>query len=407
MYPRHLRQALTEAFTDTPVILLTGARQTGKSTLARLAHPEALQLTFDDLDTLALARTDPVSFLGGLPRYVVIDEVQRLPELFLPLKALVDKERLPGRFLLTGSANVLTLPKLADSLAGRMGLLRLWPLSQGELESRLERFIELAFSEEPPPLDLAGSTDLLPRLLKGGYPEVQTRQTEKRRSVWFTDYLTTIIERDVRDLSAIEGLTDLPRLLRLIAARSAGLVNQADIARDAALNTKTFKRYFDLLQTTYLLYTLPSWSSNLGKRLVKAPKVYLTDSGVAAHLQGVNEARLKNERSLLGPLLETFVAAELQKQLGWSETTASLYHYRSHEGDEVDLVLEDKAGRLVGIEVKAAATPLPDDFKALKQFARDVGERFQRGFVLHTGVRVTSAGENFWALPINALWAWR
>jgi uncharacterized protein len=405
MYSRHLTTPLAEAFSDTPVILLTGARQTGKSTLAKLARPEALQLTFDDLDTLAQARNDPIGFLSGLPRYVVIDEVQRLPELFLPLKAQVDRERLPGRFLLTGSANVLTLPRLSDSLAGRMGLLRLWPLSQGELEGTLERFIDLAFSEEPPPLGLTGSSDLIPRLLKGGYPEVQTRPTEKRRRVWFTDYLTTLIERDVRDLSAIEGLTDLPRLLRLLAARSAGLVNQADIARDAALNAKTFKRYFDLLQTTYLLYTLPTWSSNLGKRFVKAPKVYLVDSGVAGHLQGVNEARLSSERALLGPLLETFVAAELHKQLGWSETDASLYHYRSHAGDEVDLVLEDRAGRLVGIEVKATATPLSDDFRGLKQFARDVGRRFHRGFVLHTGKRVTGA-ENFWALPVNALWEW-
>jgi predicted AAA+ superfamily ATPase len=407
MYPRHLHQSLTQAFADTPVILLTGARQTGKSTLARLARPEALHLTFDDLDTLAQARTDPIGFLSGLPRYVVIDEVQRLPELFLPLKALVDKERLPGRFLLTGSANVLALPRLADSLAGRMGLLKLWPLSQGEIESRLERFIDLAFSKELPPLDLVGSTDLVPRLLRGGYPEVLARESDRRREVWFADYLTTLIERDVRDLSAIEGLTDLPRLLRLLAARTAGLVSQADIARDAALNPKTFKRYFDLLQTTYLLYTLPPWFSNLGKRLVKAPKVYVSDSGVASYLQGVNETRLVSERGLQGPLLETFVAAELQKQLGWSETLASLYHYRSHDGDEVDLVLEDKAGRLVGIEVKATATPLPDDFKGLRRFARDVGERFYRGFVLHTGTRVTGAGENLWALPVNALWEWR
>jgi uncharacterized protein len=406
MYPRHLSRQLLEAFEDTPVILLTGARQTGKSTLAELIRPDALHLTFDNLDTLSQARMDPIGFLADVPRYVVIDEIQRLPELFLPLKALVDKERLPGRFLLTGSANVLSLPKLADSLAGRMGLLRLWPLSQGEIEGKIEAFIDLAFSDITPPMNLKGSSDYIERILAGGYPEVQERQGERRRTIWFSDYLTTLIERDVRELSAIEGLTDLPRLLRLLAARTAGLLNQADVARDANLNAKTFKRYFDLLQTTFLLYTLPAWSANLSKRLVKAPKVYFSDSGVAGYLQGVNETRLKSDRGLLGPLLETFVAAELQKQLGWNETIANLYHYRSHEGDEVDLILEDRAGKLIGIEVKATATPLSDDFKGLRRFANDVGKRFHRGFVLHTGERVTPAGDNLWALPINILWEW-
>lgn len=407
MFTRHLTPALRDALTDTPAVLLVGARQVGKSTLTRLVGPERLLLTLDDLDTLSAATLDPQGFVSGLPAQVTLDEIQRAPGLFLPLKASIDRHRQAGRFLLTGSANVLTLPAVADSLAGRLEVLTLWPLSQGEIEGRRERFIDLAFGETASPLtlDALPEAELLIRLLRGGYPEVQPR-TPARRSAFFRSYLNTILSRDVQALANIEGLAQLPNLLSLLAARSSGLLNVADLARAAGLPQTTFSRYLTLLETVYLTLTVPAWASNHTKRLVKAPKVQMVDTGLGAYLLGVDEQRLTRERTLLGPLLEGFVTLEVLKALGWSESRPALYHYRTHTGQEVDLLLEHPDGRLVGIEVKASASPSASDFRGLKALQSEYPERFHRGFVLHLGERATPFGDRLHALPVSALWRW-
>lgn len=398
---RHLEPVIREALADTPVVMVVGARQVGKSTLAgRLA---AVQYTLDDLSTLAAARSDPVGFVAGLPDGVLIDEIQRAPELLLPIKASVDRDRRPGRFLLTGSANVLTLPRVADSLAGRMSVQHLWPLSQGELAGRREDFIAVAFGPTLP----AATTpnDLTERLLRGGYPEV-TARTQRRRAAWYEDYLRTVMERDVRDLSRISGIGELPKLLSLLATRSGNLLNLSDLGRDANLNNVTLGRYTELLRALYLVDLVPAWVSNIGKRLIKAPKVLMPDTGLAVHLLGLDAESLQSNRKVYGALLENFVVAELKRQLGWSDVSARLYHSRTAGGQEVDAVLEARDGRLVGIEVKASATVSSREFAALRTLAADTGDRFQRGVVLYTGDRVLPFGEKLHAVPIGALWQW-
>lgn len=409
MYRRNISTPLDESLGDTPVVLLNGSRQTGKSTLVQSGMIEdrgARYLTLDDAGVLAAAETDPAGFLSGFEGPIILDEIQRSPGLFPAIKAEVDRERRPGRYLLTGSANVLLLPKLSESLAGRMEILTLWPLSQGEIEGAEESFIDAAFSEGSVSLrdEARGTSELIERLLRGGYPEALGRRSEVRRQAWFGSYVTTILQRDVRDLSNIEGLTELPRLLSLLAARVASLVNYAELSRSASMPQSTLKRYISLLQATFLVHTLPAWSGNLGKRLVRSPKLLLCDTGLISGLQGLNAGRLASEPNLVGPLLENFVAMELMKQSAWSRTKPRLFHFRTQTGQEVDVVLEDAAGRVVGIEVKASATVGARDFNGLRALAEASGEQFRRGIVLYTGRSSIPFSKNLYALPVSSLW---
>lgn len=409
MIHRHISAPLLDALADTPVVLLHGARQTGKSTLAQWFAAEkhaGRYLTLDDAAVLAAARSDPSGFIGGLKGPVVIDEVQRAPELFLAIKASVDRDRKPGRFLLTGSANVLLLPRLSESLAGRIEVLKLWPLSQGELEGSKEGFIDelfggqLANTANP----REGSSRFLSRLLRGGYPPVNQRPSAERQKAWFGSYITTILQRDVRDLANIDGLTALPRMLSLLAARAASLMNLSELSRSLAMPLTTLKRYIALLETTFLIQTLPPWSTNMGKRLVKTPRLILSDTGLMSYLLGLSEERLGDQPNLLGPLLENFVVMELQKQVSWSRVQPRLFHFRTQTGQEVDIVLEDAAGRLVGVEVKASSTVSSQDFKGLGALSELSGRRFHRGVVLYTGSESIPFGPKLHALPLNALW---
>jgi hypothetical protein len=400
---------LLAALGDRPAVLLHGARQTGKSTLAAaLSATEhtARYLTLDDAAVLAAARTDPTGFIDGLTGSVVLDEIQRAPELLLPIKASVDRDRRPGRFLLTGSANVLLLPRVADTLVGRLEVLTLWPLSQGEIEGRRERFIDTVFSDLLPSLDREEErwVRVLDRMARGGYPEVLVQESEDRRGAWFASYITTLLQRDVRDIANIDGLTALPRLLSLLATRSASLLNVADISRSAGLPMTTLKRYLALLEMSFLVQLLPPWFANLGKRLVKTSKLYVVDSGLLAHLLGVTGERLALDSTLTGPLLESFVVMELRKQLAWSSTRPGLFYFRTSAGHEVDVVLEARGGKLVAVEVKASATIGPGDFKSLRSFAEATGKRFHRGVLLYAGAEAVPFGPRLHALPVSALW---
>lgn len=410
MLARHATHRLRTALADRPVVLLHGARQTGKTTLVRAVAEElgARYVTLDNLTMLAAARADAAGFLAGFTQPLVLDEVQRAPELLLAIKAAVDRQRTPGRFLLTGSANVLLLPRVAESLAGRMEIVNLWPFSQGEIEGAIEGFIDAVFADEPPVLGRsASSARLTDRVVRGGYPEAFPIESAERRHAWFDGYVTTILQRDVRDLARIEGLTELPRLLSVLASRPMAQLNFADLSRGTGLPQTTLKRYFALLETVFLVRLLPPWYANIGKRLVKTPKVLLADTGLAAHLMGIDETRMAQDRALLGGLLESFVTMELVKQAGWSVDPPALYHFRTHEGDEVDLVLERRGGALVGIEVKSAATVTAADFKGLRALAEVAGRRLRRGIVLYTGAEVVPFGAGFLALPVEALWRWR
>ncbi len=407
MYTRNIEPELREALADTPVILLNGARQTGKSTLVtRLAEQmRASYATLDDATTLAAATSDPIGFLKGLGQTVAIDEAQKAPALFPAIKMLVDADRRPGRFLLTGSADVQMLPKVSESLAGRMQIITLWPLSQGELFGRKEHFIDRVFKSEMPRLIEADSNDLMACVSKGGYPEAVQRAEGKRRDAWYGAYITAILQRDVRDLANIEGLTEMPRLLSLLATRVGGLLNMSELSRTSGIPHTTLKRYLALLEASFLMQPLPAWHTHLGKRLVKSAKIHLVDTGLAAHLSGHPRSRLATDPTFFGHLLESFVVGELRKQATWSETRVGIYHYRTATGQEVDVVLENgAAGSLVGIEVKASATVTKKDFSGLHTLAEDAGDRFKQGVILYTGEQTVSFGKNMVAFPISSLW---
>jgi len=407
---RNITEQIVEALSDTPVVFLHGTRQTGKSTLVQAIASDqypARYITFDNATVLTAAARDPEGFLSGLEAPVVLDEVQRVPELFVALKSAVDRDRIPGQYLLTGSANVLLLPRLSESLAGRMEILALWPLSQGELEGTREGFIDALFAETMPdhraavPLERG---EIIDRTLRGGYPESVSRATARRRMAWFEAYVNTIVHREVRDLANIDYLAEIPRLLRLLAARVSGQMNYTELANALGLPQTTVKRYLSLLEMTYLLCPLSAWSPSLGKRLIKRPKIFLNDTGLVSYLIGMDKRRIEREPTLLGPLLENFVVMELRKQITWSRAQVQLFHFRTRKGQEVDIVLEDPSGQLVGIEVKAASTVRDQDLRGLLCLKDLVGERLRRGIVLYTGSERVPLGEGLLALPIAALW---
>jgi predicted AAA+ superfamily ATPase len=410
MLPRSIAPAVVRTLRDTPVVLLNGPRQSGKSTLVQaLAQTEwpARYLTLDDAVTLAAAHHDPVAFIDGLQGASVIDEVQQVPELFRAIKRAVDGDRRPGRFLLTGSANVLLLPKLSESLAGRMEILTLHPFSAGEIDGTAEAFIDAVFGEsfEPGAHAAIDRETLFGRMLVGGYPEVIQRSEPERRRAWFGAYVTTVLQKDVRDMAAIEGFTQMPRLLALLAAQSGGLLNIASLSRDTGLSQPTLKRYLTLLEATFLFQPLLPWSANLGKRLTKTPKAFLNDAGLLGYLLGLETEDLAGGvAASVGPLAETFVLQEVRKQASWSQTRPAVFFYRTAAGREVDIVLEDRRHRIVGIEIKAAATVTRSDFKGLEDLADAVGKRFRRGVVLHAGNEAVQAGPALHAVPIGALW---
>ena len=410
MFARMLHAKVLEAMKDTPVVFVAGARQTGKSTLVQAVQaslPDGCYRTMDDLNTLASARRDPKGFVETLPTQAFIDEVQRAPELFLPIKASVDRDRRPGRFVLTGSANVLALPRVSDSLVGRMEILTLWPLAQAEIDGTHPGFIDACFSGKagsPRRLGTSRAT-LLQRVLAGGYPEAMARLTSQARARWFDGYLTALMQRDVRDLAQIEGVIELPRLLATLAARAGSPLNFADLGRSLAMTQMTVKRYIALFEALFLVVTLPPWSENLGKRLAKTAKIYFNDAGLLAHLLGVDAERLKLQPVSKGALVENLAVMELMKLAGCSDTRPSLFHFRTSSGQEVDVVMENRLRDLVGVEIKAAATVADADFRGLHAFAEMAGKRLRAGVVLYAGRDTLPFGDRMWAVPLEALWA--
>jgi predicted AAA+ superfamily ATPase len=402
-----MASAVAEALADTRVVLINGARQTGKSTLVReVADARGSRyFTLDDPVTFAQAQADPGAFVRqatSLP--LVIDEAQRVPELFLEIKRHVDRDGRPGRFLLTGSANYLLLPRVADSLAGRIEIINLETLSQSELGDTRDGFIDAAFAEADP--QKVDTGDLDSRVLAGGYPEVVSRPRAERREAWFPSYLATLLQRDVRDIANVESLGMFPALLKLLATRSGSLVNIADVSRTLGIPYTTLHRYLAILQAMFVLHPLPPWSANLGRRLVKAPKFYLNDSGLASYLLDADAGSLPLRSDLRGPLFETFVVAELRKQASWSAERPTLHFFRTQTGAEVDVVLEGRGGRLVGIEIKSGRGFERKDLRGLS-FLRDaIGDRFVRGIVLYAGEESLPLGDRLWAMPIDALWRW-
>lgn len=402
---RFLRPRLIEALGDTPVVLVHGPRQCGKTTLAQTIKGYEY-ITFDDEVQLAAAQADPVGFVADLPKKVVLDEIQRVPELFATLKAAVDRDRRPGRFILTGSANVLLAPKLSDSLAGRMELLRLHPLAQCEIAGVPSQFLRALFSAgfkarkyERLGRELAG------RIVAGGYPAALARASGRRRRDWYRAYIETLVQRDVRDLTRISALDALSRLLQLAVGQTGRLLNVSELAAPFQLSRPTIRDYVTLLERIFLIELLPPWHSNRLSRLVKTPKLHLSDTGVAASLLGVDEAALWKDRALLGQLLETFVIQELRRQGSWYEDAIIFHHFRDKDGYEVDIVLEREGRDVAGVEIKAAATVTESDFRGLRKLRDASGKRFAAGVVLYDGESAVRFADDLFAVPITALWS--
>lgn len=407
LHPRFAESALLEALGDSPVVLIHGPRQCGKTTLAqRVGEREGYTyFSFDDKVTLETATVDPVGFVADLPARCILDEVQRTPALFTTIKAAVDRDRRPGRFLLTGSANVLLLPDLADSLAGRMAILRLHPLAQAELAGKRPQFLDALFEGRFParPWSRLGR-ELAERIVAGGYPAALARNTSRRRATWYRDYLEALVQRDVRDLARIAALDALPRLLTLAAGQTARLMNVSDLAAPFQLSRPTIRDYVTLLERVFLLEQLPPWHINRISRLVKTPKLHLGDTGLACALLGLDGEALFSDRATLGQLLETFVFQELRRQAGWEGDDVRFHHFRDKAGAEVDVVLERNGRAVAGVEIKAAATVTGADFRGLRKLQEAAGARFAAGVVLYDGEVSASFGDRLYAVPVRALW---
>lgn len=410
LLPRSATVRVLEALDDTPVTVLQGARQTGKSTLASgiAASRGGVVVTMDDADVRNAASADPSTFVSSFgDRLLVIDEVQRAPELILAIKASVDRDRRPGRFLLTGSADLLRVPTAGDSLAGRAETVTLSPLSQGEFAEIKVDVVTAVLNGIPVGWESDVSrADLIERVLRGGYPEAARRTTPRRRGQWLDDYASRLLSRDASDLTRISS-QQLTRTLELLAANQAGELVIAQLARDIGVSEMTAARYVDTLEALYLVERIPHWSRSLSNRRTKKPKCVVIDSGLCARVNRLTAEDFANPLGAnhFGAALEGFVAAELLRQRTWSHTDYTLHHYRESGGAEVDLVISLPGGRAIGIEVKATTSPGANHFKGLHRLAERLGRDFVAGIVLHTGPKVLSFGKSLWALPVPLVWA--
>lgn len=407
MIERKIKPHLMEALSDSSVVLIHGARQVGKSTLVKsLTESDypAKYITFDDSSVLSAAQNNPHDFISGYSESLVIDEVQRVPEIFLAIKSYVDRNRKAGKFILTGSANVLLLPKISESLAGRMEILRLYPLAQNEISGDKRNLIDEISKDKFNPNKISTSDDLINKVLSGGFPEMLTRKDRKRQKAWFNSYITTILQRDVRDIANIEKINELPKLLSLFASRAGTIFNYAEFSRSSGIAQTTLKRHVSLFEAIFMIQVLPAWSGNLSKRLFKTPKLYLNDTGLLSHLVGFESSRIHSDALLWGRILENFVFVEMLKQTSWSNFNLSLFHYRTASGQEIDFIIERNDGKLIAVEVKATSKIDAKDFNHIKAFEDETKDKFLRGILFYTGSEIIPFSKNLIALPINTLW---
>jgi predicted AAA+ superfamily ATPase len=361
--------------------------------------------SFDDEVVRGAAEADPAGFVADLPDRTILDEVQRVPELFLSIKSVVDRDRVPGRFLLTGSTNLFLVPQLTDSLAGRMQIQRLHPLAQAELNRQETGFLDALFGGDfnVHSMPRLGGI-LMDKIIAGGYPAALARPEGRRRTTWYRDYMDAIVQRDVRDFSRIRSLSALPRLLALSASQTAQLLNVTNLASSFQLSRPTIQDYLTLLERVFLIELLPPWHSNRLRRLIKTPKLHLVDTGLASAMLVTSALDLKTDRTLLGSLMETFVFQEIRRQASWHDEAHSFFHYRDKDRAEVDIVIERGVTALAGVEVKAGATVRSADFRGLRKLREATGQKFRAGVVIYDGETCASFGDRLYAVPCRLLW---
>lgn len=404
---RNIQTKLHKAIKRSPIVFIKGPRQSGKTTLIKQLIGYHF-VTLDDFRLLQVALNDPMGFIAQLPKPVIIDEIQRAPNLFLAIKHDIDQNRIFGRFVLTGSANPLQLSQVADSLAGRIEFLTLYPFSQGELQGVIDSFIDRAWSDEPLTQLQCEKIDpaiLYKKIVTGGYPSVQEKSTEDQEQ-WFHDYIATTLQKDVLDLAGIEHIKDIPQLLSLCASRAGSLVNISELSRDARLSTTTVNRYITMLEILFIIIMQQAWSNNLAKRVIKAPKSYLIDTGLLCWLRIMTPERmlqgLEHEK---GHIIENFVVNELMKQITWNQTRTKLYHFRSTANHEVDIILERIDRKIIGIEIKSNQHVSIKDCKGLQYLKNSTPDLWHRGIILYGGDITIPLTDDIIALPISALWA--
>jgi predicted AAA+ superfamily ATPase len=405
---RHARPLVVDALGYSRVVLVLGARQVGKSTLAQQIvtseHPAA-SVTLDDQATREAARADPHGFIAGLRGPVLIDEVQRVPDLLYAIKQTVDEDPTPGRFLLTGSANVLTAPSISESLAGRVRRIELWPLAQSEIHASTRNFVERLLAGEPPQVNGApvGREAFAEIVARGGYPAVHTL-TERQRQHWYRDYVQSILERDLRDIASAQKLSEMASLLRLLATNSAKLLDYRKLASELQISDKTVRAYVELLRTVFLVHVVPAWRPGLRARELQTPKLYLTDTGLLSQQLGVNERRIAADDQVTGYALESFCGMEILKHQSWAGQSSTMRHYRAQD-DEIDLVLEAQSGELAAVEIKARASIRERDWRVIAKLRDSRPERFMAGVILYAGRDTLPLGDRIWAVPLSGLWS--
>lgn len=403
---RRLQARVANGLDSSRVVAVVGARQVGKTSLVRRFETrDRAFVSLDDFGPLTQAQADPAGFVGALGRKSIVDEIQRAPNLLLAIKSVVDRDAAKGHFLLTGSANIMALPKLADSLAGRMTVFELFPFAEAEIERARCNVVDQLYAPERPWRAVAcDQAEIVRRIVRGGYPEAVFSRDDAARDRWFASYLLAMIQRDIREIAQVSDIAAMGRLLAVLAARTGRIVNYTSLSSEAGIPKSTLLRYVTLLEQTFLVHRMPAWSFDLGRRLTKLPKLFLGDVGVAAHLMHADTARLLADRNLLGGLLETFVANELRKHASWSDRRTAHYHYREHDGVEVDFVLETAAGERVAVEVKATASPTHSDARGLLRLMDDSKLGLVRGIVVHTGSMIVPIRRNVHGVPISVFW---
>ncbi len=411
MYPRRLRPLILEAVDHARILFVAGARQVGKTTLiGDITAPDGqypmTAYTLDDRPTREAAISDPAGFVAGLGGSAFIDEIHRAPDLLLELKKTVDADTTPGRFLITGSANILANKKVLDALPGWIDRLDLWPLSRSEIEGGQINLIDELLAGRAPHVTGApvGPDAYAPFIAEGGYPEARLRPAGRLRNRWFRDYISGAVERDVRELADLRRADDVGLLLRLLASQSANLLSYRKIGEQLQMEHKTVKEYVVLLEQMFLVRRLPGWRPGLGAREVAKPKAYICDPGLLTYLLGADETRIRTDDQIKGKACETFVCAELLKHASWAEQEARLFHYQ-RDREDIDFIIENRAGDIAAVEVKAAATLTQRDWRWLERLRDARGASFKAGIVVHSGAQTIPLGDRLWAVPYAALWA--
>jgi predicted AAA+ superfamily ATPase len=409
LFPRFIRPLILEGLEDARIVFIGGARQVGKTTLVSAITDDKypmIKLTLDDQATRTAANDDPAGFVADLAGPAFIDEIHRAPDLLLELKKAVDRDAAPGRFIITGSANVLSSRRIQDALPGRIDRVDMWPLAQSEILGGRVNVVDELFAGRAPQVENApvGRAAFVDATSEGGYPEARRRPAGRRRERWFANYVEGTLSRDLTELADVRRVDDAERLLRLLATQSANLLSYRKIGAQLDMHHDTVKAYVALLEQMFLVKRLPAWRPGLGAREASTPKLYVCDSGLLAHLLGADGERIETDDQVTGKLCETFVMTELIKHASWSERQPRIYHYQ-RDREDVDLVLEDNRGRIVGVEVKASASLRSSDARWLKKLADARSDQFAAGIVVYAGEQTVPLGNRVWAMPFSGLWA--